>query len=283
MSRRKIGTLHHRALFAWSVGMRAARNEQAQTSDERVLAAMVHDLRTPLLAIRAHAQALLRDLDQGSALDPEEIRFYASMIDVAAREGLTTTADPLPLTHSRHQDGSLSGRAQMDLVDIVERAVDLTRTALPGCRVAFRPHGPVRGVWNDGRLSRVFENLIENAAKYGPAGSVILVLLRSQAIGEQRWAVVRVSDRGPGIPVDELPLVFDWFRRGSAAGGRPGAGLGLAIAQRLVQDHGGTISAANRKDGGATFTVLLPIWRGPRAPAPPSPKSYRPGMRAELP
>jgi signal transduction histidine kinase len=102
------------------------------------------------------------------------------------------------------------------------------------------------------RLVRVFQNLLENAAQHTQPGGVVRFEAEAERGG--RGVTCRVADRGPGIPAEHLPRLFEPFftkRRG-------GTGLGLSIVQRIVREHGGEIAAANAPGGGAAFTVRLP-------------------------
>jgi two-component system sensor histidine kinase KdpD len=123
-------------------------------------------------------------------------------------------------------------------------------------------------------IERVLCNLLDNAAKYTPAGSRI-----GLAAGVQGDHLeVRVTDDGPGLPEGLEDRIFDKFTRGEQESARPGVGLGLAICRAIVQAHGGRIRAANRPDGGAQFSFTLPLGappnleaepESPAAPAPP--------------
>jgi two-component system sensor histidine kinase MprB len=100
------------------------------------------------------------------------------------------------------------------------------------------------------RLARAVANLLDNASQWSPPDGIVEVSLR---VGE-----LLVRDHGPGIAPDDLPLIFERFYRSSAARGRPGAGLGLAIVRQVAETHGGTAHAANAQGGGAEFTLTLP-------------------------
>jgi two-component system, OmpR family, sensor histidine kinase KdpD len=108
-------------------------------------------------------------------------------------------------------------------------------------------------------LARALRNLLENAAKYAPAGSTVSV----KAFAEADDLVIEVADQGPGIPAMERRIVFDPFRRGSNAGaGVAGSGLGLALVAAAAEHHGGRIVVHDRPGGGAVFRLALPIARG---------------------
>jgi len=111
------------------------------------------------------------------------------------------------------------------------------------------------------RLRQVFDNLIGNAIKFTPAPGEIRIAAR--AVGDQ--AVLTVTDTGPGIPADELPLVFERFYRTSLTTGSavPGTGLGLSISRALVEAHGGTLTADSVVGGGTTFTMTVPLTAAP--------------------
>jgi signal transduction histidine kinase len=100
-------------------------------------------------------------------------------------------------------------------------------------------------------------NLLENAIKFSPDGSVV----HASVLTADSLVEIAVADRGPGVDPAFLPYVFDEFRQADESMTRAhgGLGLGLAIARRIVQRHGGTITCSNRPEGGALFTVRLPV------------------------
>jgi signal transduction histidine kinase len=104
------------------------------------------------------------------------------------------------------------------------------------------------------RLHQVLANLVSNASTQMPDGGILTVNARQ----EQTTLVIQVSDTGPGIPVDRLEHIFERFVK---AGDSAGTGLGLSIARDLVEAHDGSITAANRPDGGAVFTIRIPVHR----------------------
>ncbi len=104
-------------------------------------------------------------------------------------------------------------------------------------------------------ITRVLVNLLDNASKYTPAGSE--VALSAEVAGDQ--LIVSVPDNGPGLPVGSEGEIFEKFTRGHRESSTRGVGLGLTICRAIVESHRGTISAANRPDGGAAFTFTLPL------------------------
>jgi two-component system sensor histidine kinase KdpD len=109
-------------------------------------------------------------------------------------------------------------------------------------------------------IERVLCNLLENAAKYTPAGSAIDLAARATSDS----VVLTVDDQGPGLPRGKEEAIFQKFERGSKESATPGVGLGLAICRAIVGAHGGTITAETRHEGGARFTVRLPRGEPPR-------------------
>jgi signal transduction histidine kinase len=104
------------------------------------------------------------------------------------------------------------------------------------------------------RLRQVFENLIDNAIQHSTAGHAVTVSAHEARQGNQVWVECAIEDEGRGFTTDDLPQVFEPFftrRQG-------GTGLGLSIVQRIVEQHAGRVTAANRPQGGARLTVRLP-------------------------
>ncbi|GAI22452.1 unnamed protein product, partial [marine sediment metagenome] len=108
-------------------------------------------------------------------------------------------------------------------------------------------------------IERVLVNLLENAAKYTPPGSEIVV---SASVGDGMLRV-SVDDNGPGLPAGREESLFAKFERGESESALPGVGLGLAICRAIVEAHGGRIHAENRNEGGARFVFLLPFSASP--------------------
>jgi signal transduction histidine kinase len=110
---------------------------------------------------------------------------------------------------------------------------------------------------DDKRLPQVYSNLIKNAIQHSSSGATVDIEAEEINLDNRLWVECRVKDSGTGFQIEDLPRVFDPFfsqRRG-------GTGLGLSIAQRIVQEHGGKITASNRSEGGAEIIVRIPVKR----------------------
>ena len=157
-----------------------------------------------------------------------------------------------------------TGRASTALLDSVR--VDYYGNPTPVTQMASVTVPDARTLVSDpARLHDIIRNLVENAVNYAPEGG----LVRVEAVREPDALVFRVLDNGPGIPMADLPRVFERFYRVDKSRSRApgGTGIGLAIVKHLVELLGGTVRAATRPEGGAVFTVRLP--------QPDSPDSYR--------
>jgi signal transduction histidine kinase len=201
----------------------------------QALAAVSHDLRTPLSRLRLRV-SFLDDLEAARAIDADLDEMEAMISATLAYLRGDTETEP---------------RRPADLVAILETLCDAAADA--GADVTYSGSPQARLVCSPVTLKRAFANLIENAMKYG--GSARVTLLDGTA-----EVVVRVEDDGPGIPEAEMEAVFEPFRRleGSRNRGTGGSGLGLTIARRAVEAHGGTVHLANRPEGGLVATIRLP-------------------------
>jgi two-component system, OmpR family, sensor histidine kinase KdpD len=228
-----------------------------------LLNAVSHDLRTPLASIMASAGSLQQDDVVWS--EDERREFAQAIVDEAQR--LNRIVGNL-LDLSRIEGGSLQPeKGWYDLGALVDEVLGRLRPATAHHRIRVEVPDDLPAVCLDYvEIDQVLSNLVENASKYAPAGTDIGVSIR-RVNGEVH---VAVEDRGPGIPLESLPHLFDAFYR--VADGTPraaGFGLGLAVAKGLVEAHGGRIWAENRPDGGARFTFSLPLTdRGPDLPSP---------------
>lgn len=213
-----------------------------------------HEFRTPLTVIDAQAQRLGKI---ASRILPDDVRERAARIRKAVLR-MTTTMEHL-LSSARLTDGNPElyfHPGEVDLRGLLEEVCQVHREIAPQGRIWQKfGSGPMR-LRGDGRLlSQAFGNLISNAMKYSPDGSLIDVVAasRSDAI------TVSVTDRGIGIPSPDLPHIFERYARGSNVSGIVGTGVGLYFVKVVVDLHGGTVEVASREGAGASFTVTLPV------------------------
>jgi two-component system sensor histidine kinase KdpD len=229
----------------------AALKARAEEMKSTLLSTVSHDLRTPLAAITG-AATTLRD-GQLPSTGTERRELLDTICEEADRlERLVRNL----LDMTKVESGALQvKRDWVPLEEIVGSALTRLEGSLVGRPVAISlpPDLPLLSV-DAVLLEQVFVNLLENAIKYTPAGSELDI----QARTDRDTVVVTVSDRGPGLPARAETRVFEKFFR-AAGPAIPGAGLGLAICRGVVDAHGGTITAANREGGGASFVITLPV------------------------
>jgi signal transduction histidine kinase len=216
-----------------------------------------HDLRSPLAVIGIYASFLLDDAAQ--SLSPKE-REFLRVIKLQAGFMLNLINDLLDV--SQIEAGRLDLKVRPgDWAEFVSRNAGLNATlaARRSVTVEFEAAapGPLPLAFDPNRMEQVLNNLIGNAVKFSPAGARVTV--RVEASG----AAVRtsVTDAGPGIPAGEIAGLFSPFHRGSAPlpAGERSTGLGLAIARRIVEAHGGTIGVESAVGRGSTFFFTLPV------------------------
>lgn len=230
----------------------AAASAQSDELKSALLAAVSHDLRTPLASIKASATSLL---DNSIEWDRETRQDFLEAIDEET-DRLTLMVSNL-LDLSRIEGGAL--RPQMDWYDIDELVVDVRARLAPRTRnhalvIAVEPDLPLLR-FDYVQIAQVLVNLIENAVKYTAAGTPIVV-----AAHQVPGAVeISVHDDGPGIPREHQLRLFDKFYRAYAATAAPGVGIGLAISKGLVEAHGGRIWVESEPGSGTTFRFTLPL------------------------
>ena len=214
-----------------------------------------HELKTPLTSIRMYAELL----DENRIKSPEKKKQYLRVI-VSETRRLTRLVNNA-LDFSRLEQGKKTYRiAPLNMSRFLQDLLDAQRLQLEQNGLVpdlSLPGGePVAQVDRDA-IEQVMLNLFDNAVKYAADGKELTVVL-------DRWDTfcrIRVKDRGPGVPRAHRQKIFDKFHRvdDSLTAVKPGSGLGLSIARRLVMDLGGELGYASRQGGGSVFTVLLPM------------------------
>ena len=222
---------------------------QEPVSAMEIVAAVSHELRSPLTSVKGFSRLLLDRWDRLSETDKLDL---VAQINRDADRVTRLVTELLDI--SRIEIGRLSLRMEgIDLAalvrDIVAR-VELSHPAIV-CVVAIDELPRVTA--DRDRVEQILTNLIENGAKYATVDR-----LRVDAYADESSAFVAVSDEGPGIPHDELESVFTKFYRREVA--QPsGTGLGLWISRNLAVAHGGALVASRNERGGTTFTLRLPF------------------------
>ncbi len=233
-----------------------ASEEQARIASEReqirnaLLAALSHDLRTPLTVLFGQAEILTLDLaSEGSPHAPQANEIRQHVLN-------TTRLVNNLLDMARIQSGGFNLRKEwLTVEELVGSALKMLDPSAGQQRIALDIGDPLQLIHVDGPLfERVLINLLENAVKY--AGREASIGVRARA--ELGKLTLDVWDSGPGIPSGQENAIFDKFSRGNKESPIPGVGLGLAICQAIVDVHGGTITAQNRPQGGANFHIELP-------------------------
>lgn len=221
--------------------------ELLRADRDRMLGMVVHDLRTPLQAVRMAATILER-----ASSAPAEALVLGERIERASTMMLRLIDDLIDL--SAIQSGELKLEiSDCDLRATIEAAVGVVALVAHERGVAVRPHvDPNLAIRADcARLEQVLMNLVENAVRHTKPGSEVVV----DAMMEASSVHVRIADRGPGVPPDLRERIFQPWTQGAARGR---AGLGLAISRRIVEAHGGQIWCEDRPGGGAVFAFSLP-------------------------
>ncbi|MGW6267998.1 HAMP domain-containing sensor histidine kinase [Streptomyces sp. NPDC055060] len=221
---------------------------------QQLIADAGHELRTPLTSLRTNIELLARSEETGRAIPPDDRKALLASVTAQMTELASLIGDLQEL--SRTDSGPGSGKVQViALHDIVETALE--RARLRGPELTFTADLAPWFVRADPpALERAIVNVLDNAVKFGPAGSAVEVALKDGAL--------TVRDHGPGIPADELPHVFDRFWRSPSARSLPGSGLGLSIVARTVHQAGGEVALRPADGGGTVATIRLP-----GAPTPP--------------
>lgn len=228
--------------------------------EHEFLGDIAHDLKNPLTAARVQAQMMLRRLRAGRLVVETAGAGLAAIEANTAR--MSRRIDELGDIAQLRIGRSLELRPEpTDLVALAQQLAASWRQATErhDIRVAADvPH--LIGQWDATRLERVLDNLLSNAVKYSPHGGPIDVRIGRDDVAMGAWAVVTVRDEGIGVPAEDLPSIFERYRRaGNVAGRVAGRGIGLAGAKQIVEQHGGTIDVASEEGCGTTVTVRLPV------------------------
>jgi PAS domain S-box-containing protein len=223
-----------------------ARRNESLAALGSVVAGVAHEVRNPMAAIAAHVEALAL---QNGALSPQDESLVALRSEVKRLSQLVT--ELLEYGRPRQQD-----LETLEVADVIRSAIEACQpmAAQQDVGVHLEPAAVPPVLGDSSRLRRVFVNLIQNALQHSPIGTTVGITLRSVAHPHGTLVLCRVVDAGSGFTPTELAHAFEPFytrRRG-------GTGLGLPIVRRILSDHGGSVEAGNRPEGGAFVLVSLP-------------------------
>jgi signal transduction histidine kinase len=223
-----------------------------EAGQRETLGIVGHDLRNPLAAIRMTAQLLSKPDDMAG-----ERRMTLAKRILTSSTRMDAIVKGL-LDYARARAGALVRleREKVDLAALAARVIEEQTANTTGRSVELRTVGDLTGEWDVGRLEQVLGQLISNALRHGADGASVLTL-RGEA--PDRVDLV-VHNRGPAIPPELLPRVFDPFQVGPRPDGTPrrSIGLGLFVVKELVAAHGGSVRVESSDAGGTEFTVSLP-------------------------
>lgn len=221
-----------------------ARLEADEDQRRRLLANTSHELRTPLTVMQGELEAML---DGVHPADEEHLTLALDQTHLMARliEDLRTLALAEAGTLELHPEST-------DLVALAHDVAAAFDAVAGRTGVTVEVAGAPEAILDPVRIRQVVDNLVANAVRYAPSGTAVTIEVDANGSGRVH---LRVTDRGPGVPPDLLPHLFDRFRKSDES---RGSGLGLAIARELVEAHAGTITATSTPGHGTTLEVTLP-------------------------
>ena len=215
--------------------------ERSRLAQRQLISDASHELRTPLTSVQANLDALAL----GEKLPPAERARVVAAAQAQLRELTVLVGDLTDLSRTEVEQPELED-VRLDLA--AEGALARARLHSPECSFELDAE-PCLVRASPARLDRAIANLLDNACKWDPCGTIEVSV---------RPGGLEVRDHGPGIDPADLPRVFDRFYRAATARARPGSGLGLAIVRQFAETHGGAVHAANDPEGGARLTLELP-------------------------
>jgi signal transduction histidine kinase len=237
--------------------------ETVRTRDE-FLASASHDLKGPITTIRGVAQLLQRQVQATRRVDAAHVVQELGRVEAATTKMTVLINQLLDLAHLEADRSLTLEPHPTDLVALARRVAAEHQAQSGQHRLHVQSEAPTLvGHWDAFRLERVLDNLLSNAVKYSPAGGEVVLTVAREAGEAGGWAVLVVRDQGFGIPVDDLPRIFERFQRAGNVGSIRGSGIGLAGSRQIVEQHGGTMTVVSQPGAGAAFTVRLPLAKTP--------------------
>jgi signal transduction histidine kinase len=227
---------------------------------DEFLAAVSHDMKSPLTVIAGSAQLLERRTAQASSLPDAPV--FAEMLSSIRRTAMRAASmvdELLDLARAQMNRPLQLDPAPMDLAEVAHEVVSSMQTLSDRHSLQVDASGDaLTGEWDRRRIERVIANLVDNAIKFSPEGGTITIDMRARQDDRGEWAVLSVRDQGIGIPPEELARIFDRFYRGSNANDIGGSGVGLASVHRVISEHGGRVDVDSAPGQGTTVRIFLP-------------------------
>jgi Osmosensitive K+ channel histidine kinase len=238
-------------------GLQESLSKQQQLEEERrfIIAAVAHDLRTPLFALRGY----LDGLEQGIASTPEQMAKYVAVCKEKSVQLDRLVEDLFTFSKMEYQSTELL-ESPADWGDMIQESMDSVKPQAQRKRISLQVHSEPGdyAVRADSHLIvRAISNVLDNAVRHTPDDGCIVV----QYHREEEQTVFAIRDSGLGFAPDELEQVFEPLFRGEKSRNRStgGAGLGLTIARRIIRRHGGELTAGNDPFGGAVVSGWIPV------------------------
>lgn len=241
----------------------AARLQHLIGARDRLLNDVSHELRSPLARMQL-AIGLARQKPEKSAMSFDRVEKETARLDELVGELLTL---------SRVESGASRQWGVIELDRLLDRVIgdarfeaagvgidvnaDLAGMTMRGGVAGPGRNMPAKVAGNTELLRRAVENVVRNAVHHSPSGQSVDIAVKAEP--ENRFYIIRVADKGPGIPEDRIESMFDPFIRGDEGSQSGGFGLGLSIARRAIQAHGGKITGHNRPSGGFEVIIRLPF------------------------
>ncbi len=249
---RWTGLLAHRAELAEGMRRNSIEHSRRATADELV-EVVAHDLRNYLAPIELRLQTLrlmaARDTPHDAMLMEVE-RIFNSM-----RRLRTLVSDLLDVARLDHGLFRIEPDL-LDMIALVQESARALETPHANIKVRVQSTGRIMAIADGARVRQCIDNLIANAIEKSPEGGTVTVTIATETVRDGEHALVQVSDEGPGVSPEILPRIFERHATSKREGG--GLGLGLFLAKRIAELHGGELSVESKPGEGARFMLSLP-------------------------
>jgi two-component system phosphate regulon sensor histidine kinase PhoR len=230
------------------------RLKQLEEIRKDFVANVSHELKTPITSIQGFVETLL----DGALEDRDRAKQFLTIIENQAKRLNSIIEDLLSLSRLEQADTEIH-KEETDLNPVLDSVFEVCASRAESKSIALRRSCPagLRALVNPVLLEQAVINLLDNAVKYSPGGSEVLVALKE----EERTVLISVADNGPGIPAKDLPRIFERFYRVDKTRSRNlgGTGLGLAIVKHITLAHGGTAWVESEMGKGSTFFIRIPL------------------------